>query len=162
MNMWHLHLLRVRYQETDQMKVVYHTNYLNWFEIGRTEWVRHIGVNYRDIERKGLLLPVTHLEAEFLQPASYDDWVTVCTSLAHMSAVRLRFESRIVAGDLTASYGSKLQADEPPGSVLVKGATQHVWVNDSWKPVRFDREAPDWYAAMKANVSGQPDPEGSR
>lgn len=162
MNIWHLHLLRVRYQETDQMKVVYHTNYLNWFEIGRTEWIRHIGIEYRDIERSGLLLPVTHLEAEFLQPASYDDWVTVCTCLSDMSAVRVRFESRIVAGDLIASCGVRLQADEPPGSVLVRGATQHVWVNDAWKPVRFDREAPQWYEAMKANVSNSRSAGGNR
>lgn len=150
MKTWFLHPLRVRYQETDQMKVVYHANYLNWFEIGRTEWVRSAGLQYRELEAMGLLLPVTHLEASFLQPAQYDDWVTVCTHLAEMSALRVSFQSRIVSGDLTASRGPSLQGDEPPGTMLVKGGTRHVWVNAAWKPIRLDREAPELYAKLKA------------
>lgn len=154
MRTWFLHTLRVRYQETDQMKVVYHANYLNWFEIGRTEWVRHTGVQYREMEDKGLLLPVTHMEAEFMQPAQYDDWVTVCTHLAEMSALRVRFQSRIVLGDLTKEYGGSVQGDEPPGKPLVRGSTRHVWVNAAWKPVRLDREAPALYEKMKEAIRG--------
>ncbi|WP_123039530.1 acyl-CoA thioesterase [Cohnella candidum] len=149
MKTWYLHTLRVRYQETDQMKVVYHANYLNWFEIGRTEWVRHAGISYRDLENQGLLLPVTHMEASFLQPARYDDWVTVCTQMAEMSALRVRFQSRVVAGDLASEHGAAWQGDEPPGEILVAGSTRHVWVNAAWKPVRLDREAPDLFAKMK-------------
>lgn len=160
MKTWFLHALRVRYQETDQMKVVYHANYLNWFEIGRTEWVRHAGIEYKYLEAAGLLLPVTHLEAEFLQPAQYDDWVTVCTHVSEMSALRMRFQSRIVMGDIASSAdGVKLEADEPPGSVLVQGSTRHVWVNTDWKPVRLDREAPEAYNKIKKlfDVSGEPE-----
>jgi acyl-CoA thioester hydrolase len=141
------------------MKVVYHANYLNWFEIGRTEWVRHAGISYRDMEEQGLLLPVTHMEASFLQPAQYDDWVTVCTHLTEMSALRVRFQSRIVVGDLAASHGSSLQEEEPPGQILVAGSTRHVWVNSAWKPVRLDREAPALYLKMQelAGKSGSAD-----
>jgi len=136
------------------MKVVYHANYLNWFEIGRTEWVRQIGVDYRELEQIGLLLPVTHLEADFLQPAKYDDWVTICTHVAEISALRIRFQSRVVMGDITVEYGSTLQDEEPPGTMLVKGSTRHVWVNAAWKPVRLDREAPELYKAMQACLPG--------
>ncbi len=146
---WFLHPLRVRYQETDQMGVVYHINYLNWFEIGRTEWVRHAGIAYKEMEEKGLLLPVTDIEASFRTPARYDDWVTVCTSVAEISKIRVRFRSRIVLGDLTAAYGSGFEGDEPPGELLVTGGTSHVWVNKEWKPTRFDREAPEWYERMR-------------
>jgi acyl-CoA thioester hydrolase len=132
------------------MKVVYHANYLNWFEIGRTEWVRHAGISYRDMEEQGLLLPVTHLEASFFQPAQYDDWVTVCTHMAEMSALRVRFQSRIVIGDLSASHGASLLAEEPPGEMLVQGSTRHVWVNAAWKPVRLDRKSPAFYEKLKA------------
>ncbi|XID95662.1 acyl-CoA thioesterase [Paenibacillaceae bacterium WGS1546] len=151
MGKWFLHPLRVRYQETDQMGVVYHGNYLNWFEIGRTEWVRRAGIAYRDFEARGLLLPVTDVEASFRQPARYDEWVTVCTRVAEMSSVRVRFESRVIAGNLADSLGtSSYEGDEPPGDVLVRGGTRHVWVNKDWKPVRFAREAPDWYDRMIA------------
>lgn len=155
MKSWHLHALRVRYQETDQMKVVYHANYLNWFEIGRTEWVRSVGFSYRELEQKGLLLPVTHLEADFLQPARYDDWVTVCTHVAEMSALRVRFQSRVVMGDIASPNGSVIVAEEPPGTPLVAGSTRHVWVNAAWKPVRIDREAPELYRAMRARLAGE-------
>ena len=134
------------------MKVVYHANYLNWFEIGRTEWVRHLGTSYRDLEQKGLLLPVTHLEAEFLQPAQYDDWITVCTRVAEASALRVRFQSRLVMGNLAASCGEFLQAEEPPGPMLVAGSTRHVWVNAAWKPIRIDREAPELYKAIRQSL----------
>lgn len=149
MGKWFLHPLRVRYQETDQMGVVYHGNYLNWFEIGRTEWVRRAGIAYRDFEARGLLLPVTDVEASFRQPARYDEWVTVCTRATEMSSVRVRFESRVIAGNLTDSHGASYEGDEPPGDVLVRGGTRHVWVNRDWKPVRFAREAPDWYDRLK-------------
>ena len=82
MPIWHLHPLRVRYQETDQMGVVYYANYLTWFEIGRTEFVRHFGTTYREIEAKGLLLPVVDAECSYLSPARYDDRVAVCTTIA--------------------------------------------------------------------------------
>ncbi|RED56586.1 acyl-CoA thioesterase [Cohnella lupini] len=148
MGIWMLHPLRVRYQETDQMGVVYHANYLNWFEIGRTEWVRQAGIAYKEMENSGLLLPVTDVEASFKQPAVYDDWVTVCTRMAEMSSVRVRFESRVVSGDITGGLGERYEGDEPPGLLLVRGGTRHVWVNKDWKPVRFAREAQDWYDRM--------------
>jgi acyl-CoA thioester hydrolase len=154
MKTWYLHTLRVRYQETDQMKVVYHANYLNWFEIGRTEWVREAGITYRDMEEQGLLLPVTHLEVSFLQPAHYDDWITICTHMAEMSPLRVRFQSRIVIGDLSADHGPTLWSEEPPGEKLVEGSTRHVWVNAAWKPVRLDREAPAFYEKMKQWARG--------
>jgi acyl-CoA thioester hydrolase len=149
MTTWFLHPLRVRYQETDQMGVVYHINYMNWFEIGRTEWVRQAGITYKEMESIGLLLPVTDLEASFRQPARYDYWVTICTHVAEISAIRVRFQSRIIDGNLAESYGSSYEGDEPPGDLLVKGGTRHVWVNKDWKPVRLDRIAPDWFDRMR-------------
>lgn len=148
MKPWFLFPLRVRYQETDQMGVVYHVNYLNWFEIGRTEWVRQAGISYKEMEDRGLLLPVTEVEASFKQPAAYDDWVTVCTQVAEISAIRVRFESRVMSGNLCENLGHSFIGEEPPGTLLVRGCTRHVWVNKNWKPVRFDREAPDWYQQM--------------
>jgi len=136
------------------MGVVYHVNYLNWFEIGRTEWVRQAGIDYKEMEARGLLLPVTDVEASFKQPAKYDDWITVCTRVAEMTSVRVRFDSRVLGGNLTESVGHQYVGDEPPGILLVQGGTRHVWVNKEWKPVRFAREAPDWYDKM-VRLAGQ-------
>ena len=70
--------LRVRYAETDRMGVVYYANYLVWFEVGRTEWLRQAGWSYSDMERDaGVLLPVIEVQCEYRQPARYDDEVDV-------------------------------------------------------------------------------------
>jgi acyl-CoA thioester hydrolase len=155
MSPWSLHPLRVRYQETDQMRVVFHTNYLNWFEIGRTEWMRRSGVTYRELEERGLLFPVTDIEASFLQPARYDDWVTVCTRVAEWTPLRMRFESAIVAGDLTQGGGVRqLAGDELPGTLLVRGGTRHAWVNADFRPVRLDRAEPELYRKLRGMIDG--------
>ncbi len=130
------------------MGVVYHANYLNWLEIGRTEWVRQAGINYKEMEARGLLLPVTDVEASFKQPALYDDWVTIATKVAEMTSTRVRFESRVFNGNLTENMGDRYDGDEPPGILLVRGGTRHVWVNKEWKPIRFAKEAPDWHERM--------------
>ena len=82
-------------QETDQMGVVYHANYLTWFEIGRTELIRSLGYPYRKIEEKGLLLPVTEADLKFKKPARYDDLVGIYTRVSQMSNVRLQFAYEI-------------------------------------------------------------------
>ncbi|MBP1154605.1 MULTISPECIES: thioesterase family protein [unclassified Paenibacillus] len=127
------HEIRVRYQETDQMGVVYHANYLNWFEIGRTEMIREMGMSYRTLEAKGLLLPVLEAELKFHQPARYDDSITILTRITEFSNLRIRFASEI----------------HRDSDLLVSGGTRHVWLNREWKPVRIDKEAPDLYALIK-------------
>src|SRR5690606_40925921 len=92
---WFTHRLRVRYQETDQMGVVYHVNYMNWFEIGRTELIRELGLPYKRLEEQGLLLPVIELESKFRAPAKYDDEITVWTRIVEFSPLAVRFESQI-------------------------------------------------------------------
>ncbi|UUZ80572.1 acyl-CoA thioesterase [Paenibacillus sp. P26] len=131
--MWFTHEIRVRYQETDQMGVVYHANYLNWFEIGRTEMIRRMGMPYRTLEAKGLLLPVTEAELKFHQPARYDDLVTVYTRVEERSPLRLGFAYEIKRGE----------------ELLVSGGTRHVWLNRDWRPVRIDREAPELDALLR-------------
>lgn len=73
--------IRVRYAETDQMNVVYHGNYAQYFEVGRVEAIRALGLSYKDLETMGIIMPVIEWTAKFLQPAHYDDLLTVRTSL---------------------------------------------------------------------------------
>jgi acyl-CoA thioester hydrolase len=78
---------RVRYAETDQMGVVYHANYLVWCEVGRTDFIRSLGMSYADMERAGVALAVSELSIRYHAPARYDEVIRVTTTL---SAVRSR------------------------------------------------------------------------
>lgn len=73
--------LRIHYALTDQMGVVYHSRYAEFFEIGRTEALRQLGITYKEIEAIGVIMPVTELHTRFLRPAKYDDLVTIVTTL---------------------------------------------------------------------------------
>jgi acyl-CoA thioester hydrolase len=71
--------VRVRYAETDQMGVVYHGNYAQYFEIGRVEWLRNLGVSYKQMEEMGVMLPVVSLTMNYKKSARYDELITVRT-----------------------------------------------------------------------------------
>ncbi|HEV3324876.1 MAG TPA: thioesterase family protein [Puia sp.] len=75
--------IRVRYAETDQMNVVYHGNYAQYFEVGRVESIRQLGLSYKDVEASGVIMPVIEWTAKFIRPAHYDDLLTVRTSVKH-------------------------------------------------------------------------------
>ena len=93
---------RVRYSETDQMGVVYHGNYAQYFEMGRVEWLRQLGTSYKEMEKSGIMLPVISLHVDFKKPAVYDDLITVRTILKKTPSVRIEFdfEIRNAAGDI--------------------------------------------------------------
>jgi acyl-CoA thioester hydrolase len=76
--------IRVRYAETDQMNVVYHGNYAQYFEVGRVESIRQLGLSYKDVEAMGVIMPVIEWTAKFLRPAHYDDLLTVRTTLKEL------------------------------------------------------------------------------
>lgn len=73
--------IRVRYADTDKMGVVYHSNYLIFFETGRTEAFRQLGYEYRELEKTGIIMPVVEVQLRYLKPAFYDDLLTVKTML---------------------------------------------------------------------------------
>ncbi|NBV10329.1 MAG: acyl-CoA thioesterase [Chitinophagia bacterium] len=80
----HSTTVRVRYAETDRMDVVYYGNYAMYFEIGRVEAIRHLGVSYKDIEDMGIILPVVELNIKYLRPAKYDDLITIKSQIKTM------------------------------------------------------------------------------
>ncbi|GBG08844.1 thioesterase [Paenibacillus sp. MY03] len=147
---WHLHPLRVRYQETDQMSVVFHGNYVTWFEIGRTEWIRSAGYDYKTIESRGLLLPVVDLQCKYVAPARYDDRVLVCTRVEESTALRVTFASQVrrVESDEQWRVMTIPQGEALPGELLAEGGTKHVWVGSDWQPVRMNRIMPELYKLL--------------
>ena len=92
----HSSSFRVRYAETDQMGVVYHGNYAQYFELGRTEWLRSLGITYKSMEENGVMLPVISLTTQFKKSALYDDVLTITTSLKKKPVVKIEFEYEIV------------------------------------------------------------------
>ena len=86
---------RVRYSETDQMGVVYHGNYAQFFEIGRTEWLRSLGITYKNMETSGIMLPVISISFNFIKSALYDDVLTIHTFLKKEPLVKIEFNYEI-------------------------------------------------------------------
>ncbi|MFO8098168.1 MAG: thioesterase family protein [Salinibacter sp.] len=80
---------RVRYRECDPMGVVYHTHYLDYFEAGRTEALRNLGVSYRSLEDRGIIMPVTDVSVKYRRPAHYDDELLVTVRFDEMPSVRV-------------------------------------------------------------------------
>ena len=76
--------LRVRYAETDQMGVVYHSNFFPWFESARAESIRELGYTYADMERMGIIMPVVDVHCRYLRPARYDDLIRIKTTLKEL------------------------------------------------------------------------------
>jgi acyl-CoA thioester hydrolase len=101
---------RIRYSETDQMGVVYHGNYAQYLELARVEWLRSLGISYKNMEEGGIMLPVISLSIKYIKPALYDDLITVKVILKKKPAVRIEFDYEITneAGDLLATANTVL------------------------------------------------------
>jgi acyl-CoA thioester hydrolase len=118
----HRFSFRVRYGDTDQMGVAYYGNYLRWFEMGRAEMLRSLGLTYREVEEGGTFLPVTEARCRYLLPARYDDLLTVETGVLEQGRITVRFGYRV--------------RREPDGAVLAEGSTAHCFLDGNGKPVR--------------------------
>ncbi len=110
--------VRVRYAETDQMGVVYHGNYAQYFEMGRVEWLRNMGVSYKWMEENGVMLPVVSLSMNYKKPARYDDLLTVKTILKSQTSVKIEFDYEIYNENselLTTGYSMLVFVDMKTG-----------------------------------------------
>lgn len=107
---YHEFKVRVRYAETDQMGVVYHGNYAQYFEMGRVEWLRALGLSYSFMEKNGIMLPVVSLTINYKKPARYDDLLTVRTILKKQESVKIEFDYEIYSekGELLTTGNSVL------------------------------------------------------
>ena len=89
---YHQIQIRVRYSETDQMQVVYHGNYAQYFEMGRVEWLRNKGISYKWMEDNGIMLPVVSLTMNYKKPARYDELLSLKTILKNRTSVKIEFD----------------------------------------------------------------------
>ena len=83
--------IRVEYHHTDQMGIVHHSNYIKFFEVARTEWLRAMGVTYAEMERRGVMMPIVDVQIKYRQPAYYDEMLSITTSVRELPMARMTF-----------------------------------------------------------------------
>jgi len=129
--------VRIAYADTDRMGVVYYANYLVLFERGRTEFMRNVGLRYRDLEEKErLFMPVMEAHVEYLAPARYDDLIRVRTFLGELGGAHVVFRHDIYSAESNA--------------LIARGHTRHAVVNLLWRPTRLPEHT---RAALQPHVS---------
>ena len=123
---WHQCNHRTLYADTDRSQVVYHANYLHYFELGRASLMRETAYPYREIEESGFVYPVIEIGVTYITPLYYDDPICIYTRPALLERVRLRFDYMITRTEST--------------EIVCKGFTRHCAVNASGTPVEVDEK----------------------
>ena len=127
--------IKVRYVETDQMGIVHHSNYFVWFEVGRTEFIKELGIKYSDMENMGVLLPLIESGCEYKRGARYEDEIVISTSVTLITPIRMEFKYDIIR--------------ENDDKLLAKGFTKHVFVNTNLKPINVKKKYPELWDILK-------------
>ncbi len=122
-------IITVRYAETDRMGIVHHSNYPVWFEVGRTEFIKKLGISYSEIEKRGIMLPLIRLECSYRGSATYEDRIIVRTSVRELKPTRITFYYEVVK-----------EGEEKP---ITTGTTEHAWTNRDLRPINLKKVAPD-------------------
>lgn len=112
--------IRVRYEETDQMGVVYHAKYFNWFEVARIQLLDEIGIPYKELEKEGYFLPVLSCSAIFKHPAHFDDRLIIMLEISLASLLRLKVAYEVWRKDL----------------MIATGTTEHAFISKDGKVIR--------------------------
>ncbi|NLX62613.1 MAG: acyl-CoA thioesterase [Tissierellia bacterium] len=130
--------IRVRYKDTDQMGVVYNGNYFTWFEIGRVEFLRDLGIRYLDMEKMGVYTAVAEAYCKYIKPARYDDEIVIKTKIRRLTDVRLEFE-----------YSLYRKEDN---ELIATGYTTHAFVDKNIRPINFKKQHPDIWKRLKETI----------
>ncbi|KAA1040290.1 acyl-CoA thioesterase [Macrococcus equipercicus] len=129
----------VRYAETDKMGVVYHANYLIWFEVARTDFIEKAGFSYAEMEEAGVISPVIDAQLTYKNSVTYPEKVTVLTWIESYSKLKTVYAYKVVKED---------------GSVAATGTTTHILMKRGTnRPIRLDRHFPEWHERYMALYS---------
>ncbi len=135
----------VRYAETDCMGIVHHATYPIWFEVARTDYIKAIGISYSELERSGVMLPVTGISCRYHQPAKYEDVLAVQAKISRLTPARIEFY-----------YAVTRKSD---GVLLCEGTSSHGFVDSqSFRPINFRKTMPELYSRMEKEADN-PDME---
>lgn len=123
--------IQLSYADTDMMGVIYHANYLKWFELGRTQFIEDLGYHYLDMEKAGYYAPVYKVDITYKKAVRYGDKVFVETWLEENQGLRTVYGYHIVNGE---------------GEISAEGTTTHILVRKGdFKPVQFKKVFPEWF-----------------
>ena len=125
----HPYTRRVHYYETDQMAIVHHSNYIRWFEEARLDYLDQIGLNYRAMEERGIIIPVVDVSCKYLNSARYDDLLEITPILTQYTGVCLGFR-----------YEVRFQT---AGELCATGTSTHCFLDLDRKPISLKRKAPE-------------------
>ncbi len=128
----------VRYAETDQMGIVHHSNYPIWFEAGRTDFIKKMGLPYSKVEEMGFMLPLIGLKCNYKSASKYEDNIVVRTQLKEITPVRVVF------------YYEVYRKEE--ANPLATGETTHVWTDKALKPVNIKKHSDEIYQLLKKSI----------
>ena len=132
---FHTTPIRPRYSETDQMGIIYHSNYFPWFEVARTTFLKKLGMSYKEMEKLGIFLPVIEVNCKYISSALYDDDLFVEVSIEDFKGSRIKFHYRILRGEK---------------ELLATGFTEHVFLDKHKKrPVNLKKSYPDIYELLE-------------
>lgn len=125
--------ITVRYAETDAMGVVHHATYPIWFEIARTDYIKKLGLSYAEMERGGVMLPVTAITVKYHQPARYDDKLIITALITRLTPARVEFAYRLTKD----------------GELLTDGTSSHAFVSSTtFKPLNFKAAMPEFFEKL--------------
>jgi len=128
----------VRYAETDKMGIVHHSNYLIWFEAGRTDFIKGSSISYSEMEEKGILIPLSESSCKYISGAKYEDELIIKTWIKELTPVKVEFNYSILR--------------EKDQKELTKGSTLHVFVNNNFKIINLKKSHPEIFEKLNALV----------
>lgn len=130
--------LTVRYAETDMMGIVHHSRYYPWFEVARTEFIKHSGMSYSEMENMGVMMPLTETGCKYFYGLRYEDEVIIKCRLSKLSIVRCRFDYEVYR--------------LPEMKLMSKGHTGHGFVNKEFKPINLKKNYPGLWKILENMV----------
>jgi acyl-CoA thioester hydrolase len=128
--------ITVRYAETDQMGIVHHSNYLIWFEAGRTDFIKGSNISYTEMEQEGILIPLAESNCKYIAYAKYEDELIIKTWVKELTPVKVEFNYSVIR-----------EKDEKE---IAKGSTLHVFVGREFKIINLKKSNLQIYEKLKA------------
>lgn len=121
----------VNYYETDQMGIVHHSNYIRYFEEARLFWMEEMGIRYHELEKEGIIIPVTFVDCRYASPLHYGDCVRIAVRLARFDGIKMEFAYEVI--------------DPETGQVHTTGKSGHCFLDSGMKPILIKKKQPEVY-----------------
>ena len=129
---------KAHYHETDQMGMVYHANYIHWFEEASVDMMNQLGISYKALAEAGIVIPVLEVHADYKSVVRFDDTAVVYVNLVHFDGVRMEVQCRV--------------ADKATGKTCCTGYTKHCFLTKEGRPVSLKRTNPDFYGILNVGI----------